>query len=400
MKTLLVGLLLSVFLCQNLEVFAQDSRTQYPLLLRNAYFEINIGYINYPFSAEQLEAGHTVESVMVPHTAVRIIPFGYNINKYLSAQISYMRPVLWVRYRNVNGDHGNHPVFMNVGGLTLKGQLPITEKFRVYGEGGMGLITRSGFRTKDHESFIVKNANYATFLFGAGLKYQPNPKWGFMLSTAYSPSHDKTKQPHTIFYAGGFSFTMNSLPAETVEANAKSGYIFPRNLIQVGYTTNAFGYGVNNFVAEGKIPIFWGGFAEIAQGISIHYQRNSFHGRKVFSLDWGTSFSYWVSDKLDEKFWTLSIFPLFRFTVLHTKPLDFYLNYSLAGPTYISMTKIEGFLTGERFTFQDFMGAGFYIGKNRNINAELRIAHYSNGNIFPDNQGVKIPLTFNLGYAF
>ncbi|MBK6826807.1 MAG: acyloxyacyl hydrolase [Chitinophagaceae bacterium] len=29
----------------------------------------------------------------------------------------------------------------------------------------------------------------------------------------------------------------------------------------------------------------------------------------------------------------------------------------------------------------------------------IRIAHYSNGNLFPQNDGVKIPLTFNLGYV-
>jgi hypothetical protein len=40
------------------------------------------------------------------------------------------------------------------------------------------------------------------------------------------------------------------------------------------------------------------------------------------------------------------------------------------------------------------------MGKKRKLNAELRIAHYSNGNIFPFNEGVKVPMTFNLGWAF
>ena len=56
--------------------------------------------------------------------------------------------------------------------------------------------------------------------------------------------------------------------------------------------------------------------------------------------------------------------------------------------------------TGRRFTFRDFMGMGSYIGKDRKINAEINIGHFSNGNIYPDNPGVKIPLTFNLGWAF
>jgi hypothetical protein len=46
------------------------------------------------------------------------------------------------------------------------------------------------------------------------------------------------------------------------------------------------------------------------------------------------------------------------------------------------------------------MGIGIYSGKHRNINAEIKIGHYSNGDLFPQNNGVMTPLTFNLGYAF
>jgi hypothetical protein len=80
--------------------------------------------------------------------------------------------------------------------------------------------------------------------------------------------------------------------------------------------------------------------------------------------------------------------------------MDFYLNYSVAGPTYISRIEIDSLEIGKRFTFQDFMGVGSYFGKNRRVNVEVRIAHYSNGNLFPKNEGVMIPLTFNLGWTW
>jgi hypothetical protein len=79
---------------------------------------------------------------------------------------------------------------------------------------------------------------------------------------------------------------------------------------------------------------------------------------------------------------------------------DMYFNYSVAGPTFISRVNIDNHPTGRKFTFQDFMGMGIYTGKKREVNAEIRIMHYSNGNLFPDNNGVKIPLTFTMGYAF
>ena len=55
---------------------------------------------------------------------------------------------------------------------------------------------------------------------------------------------------------------------------------------------------------------------------------------------------------------------------------------------------------GIAFTFQDFMGFGVYLGPRRQFNVGVKINHYSNGNIFTENAGVKIPYTFNLGYTF
>jgi hypothetical protein len=94
------------------------------------------------------------------------------------------------------------------------------------------------------------------------------------------------------------------------------------------------------------------------------------------------------------------LYPVARFTFIRTNPVDVYFNYSVAGPTYISEISIDSLQIGKRFTFQDFMGLGCYVGKKRMINLELRIAHYSNGNLFPKNEGVMIPLTFNAGVAF
>jgi hypothetical protein len=385
-------------LLQTLCSTAQDARAQYPPVLKNSYIGVNIGYINYPFSATQLEPGSTVQTVSVPHTAVRIILFGHQFNKYLSAQISYMRPVNWVAYKNVNGDHSEHTVWMNVAGLTMVSHLPVGKKFSLGAEAGLGIITRRGFTINGVD--IVKDAAYATLLAGAGFQYHLNKKWDLQLTTAWSPAHAKVKQPHTLFCAAGFNYYMRSLPAKTVERNTNNGYIFPKQILQFGYTTNALSYGVNNFVSKGAIPIFWGGEAQVRQGFSLNYQRNLFRARKVFSLDWGAGLSYWKSKLKKDKFYTFSLYPVMRFTALRTKPVDVYFNYSVAGPTFISKTIIDEKHTGKKFTFQDFMGMGIFAGKKRKLNAEIRIAHYSNGNIYPQNDGVMIPLSFNFGYSF
>ena len=101
-------LVVLIIFLQTFDLHAQDKRYQYPKILSNSFMGVSIGYINYPFSNAQLEPKFNATSVKVPHTAVRIILFGHEFNRYLSAQITYMRPVDWVEYKNINGDEATH----------------------------------------------------------------------------------------------------------------------------------------------------------------------------------------------------------------------------------------------------------------------------------------------------
>lgn len=386
--------LLAAMLCCNL-LIAQDTRFQYPGALKNSYYGVNIGYINYPFSSKQLEPGYTVGSVDVPNTAVRLILYGKEFNEYLSARITYMRPVSWVQYKNVNGDNKEHSVWMNVGGLTLAAKIPLHKKLSLAAEAGLALVTRKGFEISGMP--VVKDATFSTFLLGGALQYHINNKWDLQVSTVWSPAHEKDKQPPTTFIAAGFNYYMRELPSGIIERNTKDGFHFPKHSISAGITSNELGYGANNFVS-GKIPIFWGGDAHIKSGLSLNYQRNIFHARKVFALDVGATLATWKSNGNKENFWTAALYPVLIFNVIRTKGADLFFEYSVAGPAYISKTFIDGNKTGKNFTFQDFMGIGVVAGRQKKLLAGLRIAHYSNGNIYPENAGLKIPLTLNLGY--
>ena len=391
-------LLALLFLMSGLYTIAQpgEKRIQYPWGLKNSYFGVSIGYINYPFSSAQLQPGFAVQSVKVPHIAPRLVLYGYEFNKYLAAQITYMRPVNWVEYHNINGDNATHTVWMNVAGLTLVGSLPISKKFSISAEAGLGIITRKGFEINNNT--VVKGTTYATVLTGGAFRYHLNRKWDLQLSSVWSPENKKEKQPHTVYYAAGFNYHLRQLSKEKVESNIKSGYYFAKHFLQIGYSTNALGYGVNDLFSK-TLPFFWGGAAHLKQGVTVHYQRNIFHARKVFSLDLGTGISYWKSDLKKDKFFTASIYPVLRFTAVRSPKTDLFFEYTVAGPTFISKTIIDNENTGRRFTFYDAMGVGMFTGKDKRLNAGIRIAHFSNGNVFPNNNGVKVPLTFNLGYV-
>jgi hypothetical protein len=390
-------LLLAVSFC--IVSKAQVNRLQYPLLLKKAYFGVDVGSLNYPFSNKDLPANYTAEAIQVPHTALRLTLFGYHFTKNLSARITYMRPVQWVLFKNLNGDHLKHSVWMNVGEITAKGNMPLGKKLSLFGEAGFALITRNGFDIDNTP--VISDASYSTISLGGGMEFHVNSKWDLNIYSSYSPGKSQIKQPNTVFIGGGFSYNMNSLSADKINIDKEdSKRSFPKQMMQFAYTTNKLGYGANHFFGEGKIPVFWGGSAEVEHGFAVNYTRNVFHTRKTFSLDVGASVGSWESKANDQSFYSISVNPVMRFTVLRCKPGDFYFFYSVAGPSYISQTELDGHDTGKHFTFRDFMGIGSYIGHRELLNMEINIGHFSNGNLFPNNAAVKIPLSFALGYAF
>ncbi len=404
-----------IFLCTINAIHAQDDRANLPFVLKNSYFGLNAGFINYPFSQESLEPGYTLESTKVPHPALRFILYGHNFNKYLSAQITYMRPVSWVELTYRKDDkwvrkstfaeqpdtieiRDTQQVWMNVASITVLGRLPVYKKLWLYGEVGLTIITRNGFANDLTKDVVVKDANYASILLGGGLTYSINRRWGVTMGVTYSPPNKANKQPYTIFYSAGFTYSMFQPSEKNIEKGRQKGYIHPKQWISIGLTGNAFGYNVNEFLSS-TVTVFWGGDIRVRGGLSLSYQRNIFHTPKVFAFDWGVNLSWWTSNIDGTHFWTLSIFPVLRFNFLRTKPADLYFFYSVAGPTFISRLYIDYNETGGHFTFQDTMGIGAFLGAKKNINAEVRIGHYSNGNLFPQNPGVMIPLTLSLGHA-
>lgn len=391
---------LVLLLCMRADAFAQgpdDTRTQFPRLLQNSYITINIGAIDQPFSGAQLRPEFRGASIDVPRVDVRVMLVGHEFNRFVSAQASYMRPVSYVTYSAVrSGDTGGHHVRVNFGAVTLKARAPFRGRWSAYGEGGLGFTSRTGFSLGDVP--VVTDAHYASALVGWGVEYRLTPSWDLTGGMTFAPGRANLNQPHTLFSSGGFRYTIRALPEDRAAANRDAGFIFPRQVVQIEYSSGT-GYAVNDFVSK-TVPVFWGGNAKVDFGVAPHYERNVFHTRKVFSLDVGASAGFYRTRQDSDRFFTLSLYPLFRFTFLRARVADMYFAYSLAGPTYISKIVLDSLDTGRHFTFQDFMGIGWFAGRDRKLNVGVKINHYSNGNIFTQNAGVKIPLTFSVGYAF
>jgi hypothetical protein len=374
----------------------EDTRTQYPPFLANSYFGVNVGSLFYAFTQRQLEPGFHAGSIAAPHAAARVALFGHELTPAVSVEVTYMRPVRFVTYRNINGDEEAHHVWTGFGGAAVKGRAPIAGRTSIYGEAGLGIASRHGFARG--AAPVVRDATYASLLLGAGVEYHLSPTRDFTAGVTFLPSNARHHGSRAVMVDGGFRYTMRPLPPERVEANRQGGFLFREHLVQIEYSTG-FGYAINTFLSA-KVPVFWEGNVRVDRGAAVHYDRNVFHTRKVFALDLGTSGSVWRSRNNRQRFATVSVYPLFRFTPVRTKSADIYFCYSLAGPTYTSARVLDGRDLGSRFTFQDFMGAGAFIGRDKRTTVGVKINHYSNGNLFSENAGVMVPVTFTVGRAF
>ncbi|WP_226789196.1 acyloxyacyl hydrolase [Polaribacter reichenbachii] len=400
-------LLLIFFL--SVSLFSQEEekqKTKFTNFLANSYYSVNFGGIFYPFSNDNLIEGYQTETFSKNWFSGRFM-LGHKITNNLSAQFGTMRPASWFKYNNVNNIGYERSVWINAWFLSLKKDFKLSNKTSFYAEAGIANLTRFGFSIDDKE--IYNDAHYASLIYGLGLQYRLTEKWRLSANGTFLPKSEKQNQPSISQFSLGFEYHLQQVDDKTANEYAKNDYFFPNNILQFSYGTGEIGFGLNEFFGMSMkvgnfesfgIPVFWVGEIKAQHAVSLTYQRLIYRSEKIFSLDWGVSATYFQSTRGKTDVFAFSIFPVLRFYLLRKKDYDFYTNYSIIGPTYISKSDIDNTQTGPKTTYQDTMGFGVFFGKKRRYNFELRIMHYSNGNIFTKNDGVAIPIQFTLGKTF
>ena len=395
------------FICLNLSSQENTNPKSQPSnFLSKSYYSINFGGIFYPFSNGNLIDGYATESFSRNYFSGRML-LGYKIQPNLAVQFGTIRPAAWFKYDNVNGIGYENSVWINAWSLSLKKNINLNKKLSIYGEAGIANVTRVGFSI--NEKVIYADAHYASLLYGFGFNYKLNDKFRLNLNGTFLPKSAEENQPSISQVSFGFEYHLNKLSQEVVEKHENNGHFFPKNMVQVSYGTSKIGFGANRFFGMSLkvgnfesfgIPVFWVGEVKAENSFSITYQRLAFRTEKIFSLDWGVSVTAFNTEATNEQVLAFSIFPTVRFYLMRRKGFDMYTNYSLIGPTLLTKSNLDNLNSGPKITYQDTMGLGIFFGKKRSYNAELRIMHYSNGNIFPQNAGVAVPIQFTLGKTF
>jgi len=381
-------------------------QTQPSKFLAKTYYGVNLGGIFYPFSNDHLKDGFVTETFSKNRFSGRFL-LGYSITPSLGIQYGVLRPANWFQYDNVNNIGYTRSVWINVWSLSFKKDFKIHKNWSAFAELGYSNVTRVGFDIEQEQ--IYDDVHFGSEIYGAGIQYNINDKWRLSLSGVFIPRSKTHNQPEISQASLGFEYHLLPLEEAKAKSYSENEYFFPKHLIQLSYGYGGIGYGVNRFfsmktvvgsVRGVGIPVFWLGDSKAQHSFSVTYQNTIFRTRKVFSLDWGVSVTGFQTEASKTNVLAISIFPEVRFFLWRNKAFDLYTNYSLIGPTYISKKDLDGFKTGPKLTYQDKMGVGAFFGNNRRYNFELRIMHYSNGNIFTENDGVAIPIQFTIGKTF
>ena len=385
----------TVFSAPTQTQYPPDDRSQLPSGLDHTYLGLGAGYTDIPYSNSNLINGFRATSFTNPSVGLNVF-IGHFFNRYLAGEISLMRPIKWAYANGLTAPTSKNSIWISIFGVEARPTLPISRRVSLYGIAGLGIVSRHGFNLSN--TTVIPSEDIATFLTGGGMTYALTPHWHLNLGVQYSLARPSAQQPGIFYSYVGFYYLFKKLDLPKYYTDH---YMFYKNFLALGgFSTSLFNPNINKYFTVHYLPIFWAGDLHLRNGGWFQYERNIFHTHKIFSFDLGTSISNYESSINNTNFQAFSVFPEIKLYFLRTKMTDLYFMYSVAGPTYLTRDNIDGNYLGGHFSFQDLLGVGAFIGKNKNFNINLNIGHYSNGNLWPNNPGVQVPLVVAVGYAF
>lgn len=404
MKKKLFSLLLLFNSAFAVETQLIDPQMQIPALFNHSWMTLSAGIENTDFTTKDFQSGFDFNQQQDTIAAMRLTA-GHYFNPYWALSLGLMRGIHSNEFSkpdpaivdgvDVSGDVGK--VSETLLTFTVVPTLPLKNGVSFYGEAGVAMISRNGFTIQ--ELPVVDNANVFTGVVGGGINIELPNNWLLNFSTLYSFPVDSQQQPAIFYTAVGLGYFLTN---DQRDRKMTTDYWFPLNFIEASYTNEDTVYWdvAKYFTPPTGVPIFFDGHIKVGKGFELMYERNFFHTSKNFSLEWGASAAWWQTCDLGQNFYTISIFPEMKVWMWRSSNFDLYFTYSLAGPSYISQQYLDNQDSGSHFTFQDFLGFGAFLGKNKQANISLKIVHYSNGNLIPSNPGVNVPVMFGFGLSF
>ncbi len=134
--------------------------------------------------------------------------------------------------------------------------------------------------------------------------------------------------------------------------------------------------------------------------LAAWYEPSSFNNTHFHILFDAGLGHWWVSGNVpNSSLYIVSVSPIFRLYLNQTRTISPFIHCGI-GLAYLSKTRLEKRNLGLHFSFQDQIGFGTTLGKNKHLSLIAGLIHYSNGSLSNRNAGITVPLFINIEYGF
>lgn len=171
-----------------------------------------------------------------------------------------------------------------------------------------------------------------------------------------------------------------------------------------------------NFAAADELLFSFGGGPQPGSSqnnwsVSLDYNFYRFERSPRQHILIGTSYTYIKSDSAgDDDMYAVSIYPQVSFypergSWAYSKTPGWaepFFYFRALGPSYISSNKLGDRQQAHNFAFQAQIGVGAVVKtrKDTEVIVALSWKHFSNANLYDDNDGIDLPLMLNIGIKF
>lgn len=113
----------------------------------------------------------------------------------------------------------------------------------------------------------------------------------------------------------------------------------------------------------------------------------------------GAGISAFWNDYDDKSVLIFSVLPSLRYYFAESELFKPYV-FATGGPSYLTEKKLGRQLLGGYVAFNDFIGVGTYVGRERVWSAGWCWRHISNADLYKPNEGFDVPFCFFIGRRF
>lgn len=147
-----------------------------------------------------------------------------------------------------------------------------------------------------------------------------------------------------------------------------------------------------------KKPLMWSARLKVDTAYFFGLEKDFYSTGKYFSPCYGGSFGQLATRKgIKDQCFVLSSYLGLKFFCPLGLNARLFLFYSPGGPSLLSNNTFVETSFSNRFVFTDQLGVGVKWDRNFGFEMGARLYHFSNGDIFPINGGIDVPIMFYLG---